>query len=173
MAGIYYGDSGTNRTMAQVYYGDAGTNRLIQEIWYQDGGTLRKVWPPAIVQLTNKSIYATNSSPGTAIAQFQLLNTGEAIGTSTPSGFGGGSYLPEWGSGLVGANYDCRFTLTSGTVTTGTTGTWLNLGTSRSWTRNRTAPGIHTVIGTMEIRDASTLAVLATATIDLTAEVIN
>lgn len=172
MAGIYYGDSGTNRTIVQLIYGDAGVNRSIAEAWYQDGGTLRKIWPPAVVSLSNRTIDAVVGSPGTATAQYQLLSTGEAIGSVSPSGSGAGSYLPEWGQGLAGAGYDARFTITSGTLSTGTAGTWLNLGTTRSWTRSRSALGISAVTGTMEIRDAGTLVVLATATITLTAEVV-
>lgn len=171
MAGIFYGDGGVNRTMTQLIYGDAGVNRIIQEAWYQDGGTLRKVWPPAVVSLTNKTIAAVGTSPGTSTAEFQLLNTGEALGIVTPSGSGAGTYLPQWGQGLPGAGYDARFTVTSGALSGGTAGVWLNLGTSRSWTRGRAALGISTVIGTMEIRDAGTLAVLATATIELSAEI--
>jgi len=77
-------------------------------------------------------------------------------------------YYPPSGSS---SDYDIRFTPSSGSVTTGTTGSWLNLGTSRSWTVTRAGLGVDTVTGTLEIRNATTLAVLLTRTVTITAEI--
>ena len=76
----------------------------------------------------------------------------------------------NWLGGGGASAYDVRVTILSGTYTAGTTGTWLNLATTRSWTRNATAGNASYVSGLFEIRNASTLVVLASATIDLSCD---
>lgn len=124
-----------------------------------------------VVALTNKSIAASRTGAGLTVATFKTDNTGVASGGVTPGGTGAGSYAPQWLSGGgTPSNYDVRWTVVSGTLTTGTTGTWLNLGTTRNWTINAGAGiGTKTAVGTVEIRDVGTLAVLATATITISA----
>lgn len=173
MPGVFYGDSGTNRTMISITYGDAGTNRTIVEMWYGDAGTNRKVWPAATVALTNHTVYASRIGAGIVNAVFELNTSGSALGATTPAGgIGDGPFAGEWMLTGPSSAYDARFTIVSGTLTSGSgAGVWLNLGTTRNWGRNAGAGiGTNTCIGTVEIRDASTLVVLATATIDLTAE---
>lgn len=80
---------------------------------------------------------------------------GFSIGGNS-GGWSGGSYInagvcsstPDAGDDPVqitwlingaAANYDIKVTLNSGTLTSGTTGSWLNLGTSRSWQTSGTA----------------------------------
>lgn len=81
------------------------------------------------------------------------------------------------GGGTV-ANYDVRFDLTSGTL--GTTSivssaanTWLTGSGTYVWTvfKNSVSAGTSVVTGTLSIRDASTLAVLATSSITLTSTI--
>lgn len=169
MPGIFYQDGGSSRTGIALYYQDGVTLRTITEAWYQDGANLRKVWPAAAAALTNHAISAT-SGGGTVTATFTLDSAGVASGATSPGGTGGGTYSGEWM--LVGPSsaYEARFTITSGALSTGTAGTWLNLGTSRAWTVTRNTVGTSTCQGTVEIRDAATLTVLATATITLEAD---
>ena len=166
MAGIFYQDGGSLRTGTALLYQDGGSLRTITEAWIQDGANLRKFWPAALVALTNHSI-TTLAGGGTATATFTMDNTGAASGVGTS---GGGTYSGEWM--LVGpaSAYDVRFTITSGALNSGTAGAWLNLATSRSWTVTRGTPGTNTCVGTVEIRDATTLVVLVSATISLTAD---
>jgi hypothetical protein len=86
------------------------------------------------------------------------------------TGSGQSSY--SWLLSGTASQYEIRMTTTSGTFSSGTTGSWLSLGTTRTWTRQRTSVGISTVTATVEIRDATSLVVLDTATITITAEVI-
>jgi hypothetical protein len=69
----------------------------------------------------------------------------------------------------VGADYEIRVTETSGNVSTGTTGTWLSLGTSRSWTRSVSGTGEQEVVMTVEIRRASDSVLLDSAEYTLNA----
>lgn len=76
--------------------------------------------------------------------------------------------------GVNAANYDIRATITGGspgTFSTGTAGSYLNLGTTRSWTRGSTSGVLRSVIATFDIRDAVSLAVVASASITLECEV--
>lgn len=122
----------------------------------------------ARVKLTDQVISNTRPDPLTCNANYRLNLSGaaersNAAGTySTISG--------EWLLTGSASDYDCRFTPTSGTLTSGPTG-WNNLATSREFKVTQTVVGDKTCIGTIEIRDASTLVVLATATIELTATV--
>ena len=72
------------------------------------------------------------------------------------------------------SGYDARATVSSGsggTLTGSATATWLNLGTTRTWTLSSGTSGLFcSRVLTVEIRDATTLTVLATATITLQVE---
>lgn len=70
----------------------------------------------------------------------------------------------------AGANYECRVTVNSGTLTSGTEDTWLALSSTRTWSVTTSGAGTNNVNMTVEIRHAGTTAVLDSATIDMTAE---
>lgn len=76
----------------------------------------------------------------------------------------------NWLSSGAASGYDIRATATSGTFSSGTTGTWLNLATTRAWTRGAIAGTFQSVTALFEIRNASTLIVLASASITLEAD---
>lgn len=158
---ITYGDAGTNRSITAASYGDGATRRDLREIWYGDGGTNRLVF--AGVNLLGLDPSHSVASPGTATATYSLTSAG--LETAT------GSSNNTWLLAGSAADYDVRLTINSGTLTSGTSGSWLNLGTTRTWTLQRSgAIGISTTNTTVEIRSASTLTVLATATVIFTAE---
>jgi hypothetical protein len=74
------------------------------------------------------------------------------------------------------SSYEVRFTPTSGSVSSGdSVSVWLALSSTRSWVRTTLYTGQVTattsVVGTLEIRNASTQAVLTSSTLTLTAEV--
>jgi len=96
-----------------------------------------------------------------ASAVFSMLSDG----TYTSTGEAGGNYCNPTS---IAPLLDARLTVNSGTAPTGAaTGIWLNLGTTRTWTLSVTAGGgIRATNCTLEIRDASTLGVLSTSTID-------
>lgn len=119
-----------------------------------------------VVALSNQNIDDINA--GGAAATYTLSNTG-AVQASTVSG--GPQILGAWviPVSFAGSAYECRATVNSGSVSSGTTGTWEDLGTSRSWSRAQASVGSSSVNLTVEIRNASTLAVLTSATIVLSA----
>lgn len=122
-----------------------------------DGATLRTA------TYTDDEAFPTNAKSGVRLATDGTLDWIFALGAAN-------QYTWLTGSG-VNSDYEARWTTTSGTLTSGTTGTWLGLGTLREWYVTRSSGGTSTVVGTLEIRAASSLAVLATATITLNATV--
>lgn len=113
-------------------------------------------------------VATTYSRIGTTPAQLQFNSDGFAYANTT------GSLVQQYqwltGSGTA-SDYEVRSTVTGGSPGSFTTdpsaGTWLALSTSRTWERASTASFDRNVIATYEIRDASTLTVLATASITL------
>ena len=121
--------------------------------------------PAAIAALYINTNNAAASLPGSWTTWINV--------TATQSG--ATTWLTGSGSG---ANYDVRFDLISGTL--GTIGipssaanTWLTGSSTYVWTARQASASANTsiVTGTLSIRNASTLAVLATSSITLTATI--
>lgn len=115
-------------------------------------------------------VTAPNASPSssqintTATATFALNNTG----AYTSTGEAGGNYVNPTS---LANQLEARLTYSSGTAVTGSaTGAWLNLGTNRSWSLSSNLAGFISAVYTLEIRDAGTLAVLSTSTINFSAD---
>lgn len=106
-------------------------------------------------------------SPSTASANFALNSSGTYTCT--------GSIAPANGTWLKGAgtgsDYEARLTATTGTFSTGTVGSWISLGTNRTWTVTQGSVGSNSAEGTLEIRDAISGVVFTTCTLTLNAEV--
>lgn len=120
------------------------------------------------VALTDQSIVATGSG-ATQTATYQV-NTSGVVERGI-----NGTYntLETWLLSGAAADYDVQATLVDGSVTGSATGSWLNLGTTRTWSRaDPTANGVaNTATLYIEIRQAvSPFTVLASANVDLYAE---
>jgi len=125
------------------------------------------VWQLPTVNITDQSINVTRSSaPSTA--GYRLNSSGIAESLSNLAY----TTLETWLLSGAASDYEVRVTLSSGTLSSGTTGTWQNLGTSRSWTVvDSTFDAVFAEAEiVVEIRDATTLMILDTATITLQAE---
>ena len=125
------------------------------------------VWQLPTVNITDQSIQVTNPSTR-ATAGYRLNSSGIAESLSNLAY----TTLETWLLSGAASDYEVRVTLSLGTLSSGTTGTWQNLGTSRSWTVvDTTFDGIISEADiVVEIRDATTLMILDTATITLQAE---
>jgi hypothetical protein len=110
------------------------------------------------------------SGPQTATLQF--LNNGQLFKQTTQSG---SELVPgEWLVAGSASGYDVRWDNTSGSLSAGSDapGVWLNLGTTRQFNRSQNSTGASEVVGTVQIRDAVSLAVLLTASgVTLSAEI--
>jgi hypothetical protein len=122
----------------------------------------------AIINATARLV--TAGAVGTATATYRIGSDGtvyEVINAGSPS------VLEQWCvPGFQAGNYEVFATLLTGTLTSGTTGAWLSLGTTRDWTLQETISG-NTRNCTFSIqfrRTGSTVGLLPTApTIELEA----
>lgn len=123
------------------------------------------------ITLSNANPQALVSDPSDATAVYQLTNAGvinRIINGATTSL---GNWMTPQISALAG-NYDVRATLQSGSLTSGTTGSSQNLGTTRSWNRSQTTVGASSATLLIEIfRAGTTSPTLASCTVTLDAEV--
>lgn len=121
----------------------------------------------AIITIADYSVYDLSS--GGASATYELNLNGIAYDKTNS---GGTVTIGNWATPTsVAANYEVYATLVSGVLSVGTTGSWLALSSTRSWSRNRSAlSGISIAQITVDIRLIGTTTVLDSATITLTAE---
>lgn len=145
--------------------GVSGVWKTVAQGWVGVGGAWKQFY--AALSLPGTLNVTVVASPGPANAAITFAADGTY--TSTDGTTNGNWFAPTTGG--VGSGYEIRWTVVSGTLTTGTTGTWQSLSSPITYGRNRVALGFVTAVGTVEIRDASTLAVLATSTATLEAEV--
>lgn len=122
----------------------------------------------ARVAISDADVADSTTSPTNASATYRLTNAGVVSKTTVADGT---TALGNWiaPTSAAGANYEVRATELSGSVTSGTIGSWEALDTTRTWTLTRTAVGTANCTLTIEIRLASSGAVLDTATITLEA----
>lgn len=118
-------------------------------------------------------------NPATGTATFTLNSSGVAqattVGSFSNPPAGTTNYAGEWMIVEPNSAYEARATLVSGTLSSGTTGSWLVLSTSRAWSVTSTigGGGGHaekncTIL--VEIRDATTLLVIDSDNIVLNSE---
>lgn len=136
-------------------------------LYHNVAGTWKQITFLLSSLMPNFNDYDFAISPSNAFSGLTLNNDG-----TYTSGSGGSS--GTWRGGGASSEYDARLTLTSGALTGGTLATWLNLGTSRTWSCNETRDGYYSsaFTGTLEIRmAASPYTVLSTTTVTLQADV--
>lgn len=149
-------------------------------VWHNVAGTWKKVALHQNVSGVWKKITSLLASllPSTITGGHLTVSPTDAncvltlssAGTWTCTGTAGGT----WQEGGAAGDYEARWTTTSGTLTSGTAGTWQALSTSRSWTKTNTNNSLSSVsvTGTLEVRMAAAPnTVLSTTTVTLTASV--
>ena len=105
---------------------------------------------------------------GTRFATVRVSNDGKVY-TGDQAFF---TFYEAWLVSGNPGNFDIRCTVLTGSLYSGTTGSWLDLSTTREWTvldDTDNGSGVITTV-TLEIRDTVSLTVLATATWELQAE---
>lgn len=160
------GVGGAWKGIASIAVGVSGAWKAVSAAWVGVGGAWKLFYSSIALPATLGA--SDTQSPGPANATLTFASDGTYVGTGgIPSG--------NWASPTtvgIGSAYEIRWTVVSGTLSTGTTGTWQSLSGGIVYGRNRVGLGAAQAIGTVEIRDASTLAVLATSTVTLEAEVL-
>jgi hypothetical protein len=164
---LHIKDGGTWKS-ATGYVKDGGTWK--QFIGYvKDAGTW-KIFT-ATAYLANLNVINSRVSPLNAAAGVQINTDGVLYNLKATT------YTSEYTwltAGDSSSNYWVRWTNTSGTLSSGTAGSWLQLSSTREFSVEYTtdADGSKTCTGTLEIAaDAAGATILATATITLNAVV--
>lgn len=168
MSSLKLGVSDAWADPSQIKVGVSGSWATPTAIYVGSSGSWVQVWPSETVALTDHSVSAvtTTGAPG---AYFSLNSDGTASWQRTTTSTTSGTYTGEWLTGGTPSDYECYATVTSGGVTSGTTGAWLNLGTTRSWACTRSTDGTTSATLTVQIRKSGTTTTLASATITLVA----
>lgn len=107
--------------------------------------------------------------PDDATAGYRITSAGIEQDTGASGTYSGTHEVVDPVSNL--ANYEVRMTVNSGSFDSGTVGSWLSLGTTRTWSISQTDIGSKSANGTIEIRRIGTTTVLDSDTVALTAEV--
>lgn len=107
--------------------------------------------------------------PSTVGLGYQLTSTGKERGGSGTAGSIIYSEIGDWVLPNGSANlYEVRATLTGGSLSSGTTGVWLPLSSTQTWTRTQSTGGSSFVALTIEIRlVGGPGTILASATVNL------
>lgn len=163
-------DGGTWRSIVDPKARVSGVWQPISNGWVRISGVWQRFYQRTVVAITNRTI-ASVGLANPASVSYALTSAGAV--EQTINGGGGATVIENWitpQSGMSG--YEGRVTATgSGGTFTGTTGSWLSLGTTRTWALSSTSAGLFCDRElTVEIRDATTLAVLATAVVTLQVE---
>ena len=120
-------------------------------------------------RISLSGVAVSSVGSGSQTATYTLESDGDVVTATTP---GGSIDAGDWIDPKANApsDYEVRATLNSGTLTSGTTGSWLALTSNRSWTLTQVTVGVATQVDlTIEIRKGSG-ATLASATVTLDAE---
>ena len=165
MSGISVGISSVWKTMNNLSLGVGGAWKQVEKVSIGVGGVWKDVWQHLSVAVTSISAFDTSLSPSDSTATISIVNDG----TITATGTGGGTWLV---AGTV-AQVEVYLSGSGDALASGTLNTWMSCSTTRSWTLTNTTNGANTKTwsGTMQWRDATSLAVLDTAPVDLEATV--
>lgn len=134
--------NGGNKTVTGITIGNGG-NKAGIAVYVGDGGLTKLVW--AAINLLG--LDPVGLAPGPI--SYSLTNAGGEIAT--------GHVSSTWLMAGAASDYEVRATLTSGSIT-GTFGSWLGLGTTRTWSKSGAAS---TASMDVEIRLAASGAVVA------------
>lgn len=129
--------------------------------------------PALRVSLLGGTAQHFSLTPTDATASYSIVSSGPSLGLEQKTQGGSTTTIGNWLRTGSLSDYDVRATLNSGTSPAGSgVGTWLNLGTSRFWSLTDTGPVGPPITCnlTIEIRDASTLAVLTSAVVVITVQ---
>ena len=132
----------------------------------RSGGAWTLAWPLFQVAITDQLITATAAVPNGSRAGYRLNTSGAA---EALQGIGSYSTLETWLTSGDASLLEARATVTAGTLTSGTTGSWVAISTSPEWYIQDAdaSPASSDCTLTIEIRHSASGIVLDSATITL------
>jgi hypothetical protein len=121
----------------------------------------------AIIAFDSYTLSDFQLDPNDAICYYRINSNGNVYGTSVGIPF---DLLEQWATPTsIASQYEVYATLNTGSLSGGTTGSWLSLGTTQDWWVERTSIGSKVANMTMEVRKIGTSTVLDTWTIEIEA----
>lgn len=116
-----------------------------------------------LVELVDFDDSDIETSPGPAASGITVSADGSIYTVSPPPS----GPIQDWLLQGSASDYDVKMVPIFGTFTSGSTGLWQNLGTTRTWTLHRTTPGESELQAIMYIKLSSGSTPIASATITL------
>lgn len=121
----------------------------------------------AIIAFESYNLSAFELDPNDAICYYRINSNGNVYGTNVGIPF---DLLEQWATPTsIASQYEVFATLNTGSLSGGTTGSWLSLGTTRDWWVERTTVGARVANMSMQVRKIGTTTVLDTWTIEIEA----
>lgn len=114
-----------------------------------------------LVEINDATAYKYTTGAG-AVASYSIGTDGYVRINGVPFG--------TWLKSGLAAAYDVHATVVSGSVSSGTTGSWLPLTSTQTWSRNRATVGLNSVTLFIEIALTGTTVALDSATVTIEAE---
>ena len=120
-----------------------------------------------VISISNQNIGDFTGGARSATAGYRLTSGGQAQSLVNVTF----TNLEQWCTPTSEAgNYEAFVTVTSGSLSSGTAGSWVALSTTQTWTRTAAIGDFELCVFTVEIRRIGTTTVLDTATIELAAD---
>ena len=163
--------SGTWRNITDIYTRVSGSWRSVAVGYVRVSGNWQIFFYNPTIDLGGGLSNFSSNTSGTVNSGFRF-NTNGTYDAYNPTGttLNTAGNWADPAVGDVGDDYEIRVTATSGSLDTGTTGTWLGLNLNRTFAISQSTPGSKTFTGTLSIRRASDGTVMETVSINLSAE---
>lgn len=173
-------------TLAQIQTEFGGSNPISLSEYYAGGGLVPAGTSgtygavPSSGAISIRNFYGTSN----AVISFTDDNVSAVGNTAQSAGYridtdgfvyqvvnGVSTALYQWASpSTIGGNYEVFATVTAGTLSFGTAGSWVATSGSPLWTRARPTSGISIVDLSMQVRAVGSATILDTWTVTLEAE---
>jgi hypothetical protein len=133
-------NGGAWRTATGLYVHNGGAWRTVQNAYVYSGGAWREFFTAATFTAANESV--TDTEIGIApTAGIKYNSDGTTTKVRTQMGdIAGTNWISPSGAGSGTGRY-VKATVTSGSLTSGTTGSYVEISTNPQWTRTRATPG--------------------------------
>jgi hypothetical protein len=165
----HIGVGGAWKLANKAHVGVGGVWKQVQKMYIGVGGVWKEFYSSLEVFLVGYSANRVSVSPVNAAAEVELLNTGVCNETT----IGGGTSTFNWLISGSAADVDMYLSGTGSALTAGSSplNTWISGSTGASWGLLVTLNGdSKTWNGTIQFRDATTLAVIGSCPLTLDAE---
>jgi hypothetical protein len=147
--------------------GTSGTNGAVPSSGTISIGSFYGTGLP-VISITTQNLTNVTFSPTNSTQLYRLDANGKVYDVKN----GSASFIEDWVTpNGAASNYEALVTVTSGTLSSGTSGSWVALSSTRDWSVTQSSVGTKTCVFTVDIRKVGTGTVLDSATITLDAEV--